>query len=115
MQHQIEIKPTMGVVDMQIPFSNLYNKVQLILKNKIEEFHYYGYHSITEQDVWHYCIDKTWRKKDVQALRLHELTAGIFAAKASEVLTYMQMNELKQNSLNVQLSEQELAALFNAK
>lgn len=98
---------------MQIPFFGLYEKVQLILTNKIEEFHYYGYDSITEQDLWKYCIDKVWRKRDVQNMRLHELTAGIFGATASEVLSYMQIKEFKRNELNLKLSNEELQGLFH--
>lgn len=97
---------------MQIPFFGLYEKVQLILTNKIEEFHYYGYDSITEQDLWKYCIDKVWRKKDVQNMRLHELTSGIFCATASEVLSYMQIRDFKRNELNLKLSSEELQSLF---
>ncbi|MCM3720708.1 MULTISPECIES: post-transcriptional regulator [Solibacillus] len=98
---------------MQIPFFSLYEKVQLILTNKIEEFHYYGYDSITEQDLWKYCIDKVWRKRDVQNMRLHELTAGIFRATASEVLSYMQIKDFKRNELNLKLSNEELQGLFH--
>lgn len=98
---------------MQIPFFGLYEKVQLILTNKIEEFHYYGYDSITEQDLWKYCIDKVWRKKDVQNMRLYELTAGIFGATASEVLSYMQIKDFKRNELNLRLSNEELQSLFH--
>ena len=98
---------------MQIPFFSLYEKVQLILTNKIEEFHYYGYDSITEQDLWKYCIDKVWRKRDVQNMRLHELTAGIFSATASEVLSYMQIKDYKRNELNLKLSNEELQSLFH--
>ncbi|MGN7476754.1 post-transcriptional regulator [Solibacillus silvestris] len=98
---------------MQIPFFGLYEKVQLILMNKIEEFHYYGYDAITEQDLWKYCIDKTWRKQDIQNLRLYELTSGILGATASEVLSYMQISDFKRNEMNLQLSEEELRSLFH--
>ncbi|MEK4386643.1 post-transcriptional regulator [Solibacillus sp. FSL W7-1464] len=98
---------------MQIPFFSLYENVQLILTNKIEEFHYYGYDSITEQDLWKYCIDKVWRKRDVQNMRLHELTAGIFGATASEVLSYMQIKDFKRNEMNLRLSNEELQTLFH--
>ena len=80
-----ELKPLGGVIDVQIPFSALYEKVQEILNIKVEEFQYLGYPSITPQDLWGYCIEKTWRKKDVENLRLHELTSGIFGASASQV------------------------------
>ena len=98
---------------MQIPFSSLYEKVQLILTNKIEEFHYYGYDALTEQDLWKYCVDKVWRKQDVQNLRLHELTSGIFGTTASEVLNYVQMSDFKRNELKLKNAEEELHGLFH--
>ena len=97
---------------MLIPFSGLYEKVQLVLTNKIEEFHYYGYNAITEQDLWRYCIDKVWRKQDVQNLRIHEVTSGIFSASASKVLSYMQIAGFKQAEMNLLLTEDELQTLF---
>ena len=100
---------------MQIPFSMLYEKVQEILNNKVEEFHYFGYHSINEQDVWRYCIDKVWRKQDIQNLKLHELTSGIFGVRASEVVNYLQVNGLKQGSNEIMLSKEELDELFHPK
>lgn len=101
---------------MLIPFSDLYEKVQLILKNKIEEFHFYGYNALTEQDLWRYCIDKVWRKQDVQNLRLHELASGIFNVTASEVINYIQISDLKQNLFDVDIiTKVELDSLFDPK
>ena len=100
---------------MQIPYSALYEKVQEILKNKVEEYHYYGYHSITTQDLWRYCIDKLWRKQDVQNLRLHELTSGIFRVSASQVLNYLQISDLKKPGVQVMLSKEEINELFQRK
>lgn len=100
---------------MQIPYSTLYEKVQEILKNKVEEFHYYGYRSITTQDLWCYCIDKLWRKQDVRKLKLHELTSGIFRVSASQVLNYLQISDLKKPSIQVMLSEEEMNELFHRK
>ena len=97
---------------MQIPFFSVYEKVLLILTNKIEEFHYYGYDALTEQDLWKYCVDKVWRKQDVQNLRLHELTSGIFGTTASKVLNYVQISDFKKNELNLKLSQDELHGLF---
>ena len=97
---------------MAIPYASLYEEVQIVLKNKIEEFHYFGYNSITEQDLWQYCIDKVWRKRNVQSLRLYELTSGILNVSASEIINYLQVNELKQNMFDVEISGDELANLF---
>ena len=97
---------------LAIPYASLYEKVQIILKNKIEEFHYFGYNSITEQELWEYCINKTWRKRDIQSLRLYELTSGILNVSASEIINYLQVNGLKQNLFEVEISNDELSNLF---
>lgn len=115
MLHKIKLKPTVRVIAMQIPFSQLYEQVQEILKNKVEEIHYFGYGSITEQDVWCYCIDKVWRKQDVQKLRLHELASGILGVSASEMLNYIQIKGLKHSNMQQMLSKDELAELFDPK
>lgn len=109
-----ELKPLEGVIDVQIPFSALYEKVQEILNIKVEEFQYLGYPSITPQDLWGYCIEKTWRKKDVENLRLHELTSGIFGASASQVLNYLQVKDLKQPG-DLKLSKEEINFIFEIK
>ena len=115
MLHKIKLKPTVGVIAMQIPFSQLYEQVQDILKNKVDEIHYFGYDSITEQDVWRYCIDKVWRKKDIQNLRLHELASGILGVSASELLNYIQIKDLKQSNVETMMSKDELDELFDPK
>jgi hypothetical protein len=89
---------------MTVPYASLYEKVLIILQNKVEEFHYLGYKAITEQELWGYCIDKVWRKEDVQNMRLHQLTSGIFNVSASQIIQYQQLHGLKQLSYDVQLS-----------
>lgn len=112
MQVRQELKLMRGVMNMTVPFESLYEKVRLILENKVEEFHYFGYDAITEQELWGYCIDKVWRKQEVTSLKLHELASGIFNVSASEVINYLQVNGLKQNPFNVELSKSELNELF---
>ena len=90
---------------MTVPYASLYEKVQIILQNKVEEFHYLGYKAITEQDLWGFCIDKVWRKEDVQNLRLHQLASGIFNVSASEIIQYFQVHGLKQASFEMELSK----------
>lgn len=97
---------------MPIPYESLYGKVQIILTSKVEEFHYFGYVTLTEQDLWSYCIDKIWRKQEVSLLKLHELASGIFNVRASEMINYMQINGLKQSAIDIELSPEELQGLF---
>lgn len=97
---------------MTIPYASLYKKVQIILQNKIEEFHYLGYTEITERDLWNYCIDKMWRKEDIQNLRLHQIASGIFNVSGSEIIQYQQLQGLKQSSFDMKISEDDFKNLF---
>ncbi|WP_234417404.1 post-transcriptional regulator [Lysinibacillus sp. 2017] len=99
-------------MNMTVPYASLYEKVQIILENKVEEFHYFGYDSITKQDLWGFCVKKVWRKQDVQSLKLHELTSGIFNVSASEIIQYFQVHGLKQASFEMELSKEGLNELF---
>lgn len=99
---------------MTVPYESLYEKVQIILKSKIEEFQYFGYKSITEQELWRFCIDKVWRKRDVQTLRLYELAAGILSVSASEIISYLQMTGLKEQQINTEIMSEELNSLFKS-
>ena len=75
----------------------LFYKLQIVLQSKIEEFQYLNYPSITKEQLWKYCIEKKWRKKTVQELRLYELVGTIFSVTPSEVLT--SLNEPSYESL----------------
>ena len=48
---------------MTIPYEALYNKVDIILQSKLEEFHLYEYDAITIEQLWAYCVEKIGGKK----------------------------------------------------
>lgn len=100
---------------MGILYESLYQKVQIVIDNKMEEFKYFGYEAITKEDLWDYCIEKKWRKKNIEALRLHEVVATIFSVTSSELVNYAQVKGLVENTFQVEISEEELNLLFHKK
>ncbi len=97
---------------MTIRYQNLFEKVQLVLQSKIEEFHYYQYKAISKEQLWQYCIEKKWRKKNIDGLAMYEIVATIFAITPSEVVNYQQLTEFKTAQWFTELSQNELAFLL---
>ena len=91
---------------MAIRFKHLYNQVNLVILSKIEEFRYYGYYAITEQQLWNFCLDKKWHKKEVEQLHLHEIVATIYETKASDIMNYEQIRGLRSTQARGLLKEE---------
>lgn len=83
------------VLQMVKRFEHIYRQVELVIASKIEEFHYCGYRAITRQQLWEYCIDKKWYRKNIDELHLHEIVATIYEATASSIMNYEQVKELR--------------------
>lgn len=98
---------------MGMRFEQLYKHVEVVIDSKIEELHYYGYKAITKEQLWNYCLDKKWRKKDVGQLHLYEIVATIYDVSASNIMNYEQVNEFRYTQ-TVSLSKEELDLLLYA-
>lgn len=98
---------------MTIRYQKLYDKVQLILQSKIEEFRYYHYNAISKEQLWQYCIEKKWRKRNIDELALYEVVATIFAITPSEVVNHQQLTAFKTAQWFTELSQDELDLLLN--
>jgi hypothetical protein len=98
---------------MTIPYEKLYKHVEPVLDSKIDEFRYYEYNAISKKDLWQYCVDKKWRKQNVEALHLHEVVATIYSVSSSELVNYAQISDMKQQQLNTHISQEELELLLN--
>ncbi|MGE7021084.1 post-transcriptional regulator [Solibacillus cecembensis] len=100
---------------MAVPYESLFKEVQIVINNKIEEFQYFGYDAITKEDLWTYCIEKKWRKKDINELRLHEVVATIFTVTSSELINYAQVKGLKASASQMEIPIEEMKHLFHLK
>ncbi|KGR78636.1 post-transcriptional regulator [Ureibacillus manganicus] len=91
---------------------DLYDKVLPALQSKIEEFQHFGYEHISIEDVWNYCVNKKWRKKIIEDLKLHEVVETIFSISASEIVSFTQINSFKTADWFAELNKAELNELF---
>ncbi|MEO4052148.1 post-transcriptional regulator [Solibacillus sp. CAU 1738] len=97
---------------MIIRSQNLFEKVQPVLQSKVEEFKYYNYNAISKEQLWNYCIDKKWRKKNIEELALYEIVATIFAITPSEIVNYQHITDFKTAEWFTETSQEELEMLL---
>lgn len=56
---------------------------------------------------------KKWRKVKIEDLHLYEIVATIYSVSPSEIVSYDQINDLKEQPQLVGITEDELKALLN--
>jgi hypothetical protein len=98
---------------MAIQFSHIFNEVLPAIESKKSEFHLYGYETVTEEDIWKYCVQKKWRKKDVMQMRLHELVNGVLQISPAAFMTYTQIEEQRESDWFSDLNSEELQILLS--
>lgn len=91
---------------------DLFKKVLPAIQSKIEEFQHYGYEHITKEDLWNYCVNKKWRKKIIEELKLYEVVETIFSISASEIVSYTQIKSFSTSDWFGELNQDELNELF---
>jgi len=85
-----------GIVWMDVRFPERFREVRYVLQSKYEELRYLNYNSITVKKIWEFCVEKKWRKKDVQQMPLHQLVSDIFRISGSEIISYIQISDQQQ-------------------
>lgn len=100
---------------MTVPYESLYNKVDIVLQSKLEEFQFYEYDAITMEQLWAYCVEKKWRKKVIEELPLYEIVSTIFSITPSDLLNYVQVKSLQSYDGLVEINMEELEELLGPK
>lgn len=98
---------------MERQYEELFRNVFPALQTKMNEFKYYGYHAITVDELWNYCIKKKWRKKKVDELPLHEIVATVMNISPSEIVSHGQIQEFQTANWFSELHTEELKILLN--
>ncbi|SEJ23903.1 Post-transcriptional regulator [Bhargavaea ginsengi] len=99
-------------------FPDLFEQVRPALSNKTDEFVFYGYGSVTEEDLWSYCLGKLWRKKDLHELPVHEAVGDILSISPTRYMSHTQVEGFKKaagNSSFGGLDEEEFRELLAPK
>lgn len=97
---------------MTVPYQAIFEQMYLVLKSKCEEFQMYEYEDVTVEQLWLFCIEKKWRKKQVEDIRPHELVATIFSITTAEFMQYTQVKQYHYQDTLIEISVDELDLLM---
>lgn len=100
---------------MTCQYEKIFHHVLPALETKMSEFRYYQYNAITVDDLWHYCVRKKWRKKQLEQVRLHEMIATIMNVSPSEIVSYSQIHALQSVDWFSNSQQEELQFLLHPK
>lgn len=97
---------------MSMQYEQLFEKIRPAIDSKIAEFRYFQYDAITAEELWRYCVEKKWRKKKVEQLRLYEVIATIFSVSPSDIVSFNQVEFLQSNNWFEEVNTEELQLLL---
>ncbi|MFB7158145.1 MULTISPECIES: post-transcriptional regulator [unclassified Lysinibacillus] len=97
---------------MSMQHEQLFEKIRPAIDSKMEEFKHYQYNAITAEELWRYCIEKKWRRKNIDQLRIHEIIATIFAVSPSDIVSFNQVEFLQINDWFTEVNTEELKMLL---
>ena len=83
------------------------------IESKKNEFHLYGYTTVTEEEIWTYCVRKKWRKKDIDSMKIHEIANGILQITPAEFMTFTQIEEQRGADWFSDFNSEELQLLLS--
>nr|WP_285851344.1 post-transcriptional regulator [Sporosarcina aquimarina] len=81
----------------------------------MNEFHFYGYSTVTEKDIWKYCVQKKWRKRNITEMRTYALINDVLELTPAEYMTYTQIEEQRGSDWFSDLNSEELQLLLSPK
>ena len=97
---------------MSTQFRQLFEHMLPAIESKKTEFHLYGYTTVTDADIWTFCVKKKWRKNDIEKMGLHEIANGILKISPAEFMTYTQIEEQRGSNWFSDLNSDELQILL---
>ncbi|KAA0965378.1 hypothetical protein FQ087_03460 [Sporosarcina sp. ANT_H38] len=94
-------------------FGRLFTHMLPAIESKKTEFHLYGYTTVTEEDIWTFCVKKKWRKKNIEEMGMHEIADGILKITSAEFMTFTQIEEQRSSNWFSDLNSEELQILLS--
>ncbi len=98
---------------MTLQYAEIFHHMLPAIESKKSEFHLYGYTTITEEEIWTYCILKKWRKKDIETMPMHEIVNEILQITPAQFMTYTQVEEQRGSDWFSDLNSDELQILLS--
>ncbi|MFC5542190.1 MAG: post-transcriptional regulator [Bacilli bacterium] len=96
-----------------VEHERLFKQVLPVLNSKLEEIKLNGYEGIAIEDLWNFCLQKKWRKKNLAEIRIHEVVSTIFSLRASEIVSHLQIQQFQSTNWFSELNQDELKELLN--
>lgn len=96
-----------------VEYERFFKQVLPVLESKMEEIKFNGYEGITIEDIWNYCLRKKWKKKNMDEIRTYEMVETIFSLKASEIVSFFQIQQFQTTDWFSELNQEELKELLN--
>jgi hypothetical protein len=102
-----------GLKKLSTEHGPIYTKMLPALQSKKNEFHLYGYTTVTVEDIWIYCVRKLWRKKDVSKMRSYQITNDILQILPAAFMTYTQIEAQRNSDWFSDMNSEDLQILLN--
>lgn len=83
--------------------------------SKRNEFHMYGYASVSNEDIWAFCVQKTWKKQKVDTMPVHQVIHDILQLTPATYMTFTQIEEQREANWFSELNSEELQMLLTPK
>ncbi|MDN4607114.1 post-transcriptional regulator [Sporosarcina highlanderae] len=100
---------------MTIRFEEKFNHALPAIESKREEFRLYGYPTVTNEEIWKFCIRRKWRKKNIEEMPIHEIVNSILRLTSAEFMTFTQIEEQRDANWFSDLNSDELQLLLSPK
>ncbi|MFT4412766.1 post-transcriptional regulator [Fredinandcohnia humi] len=75
-------------------FDSFRESVAPALKSKLEEFDLYGYDKVTEDELWNFLKNKTWKKVSEEK-PIHQIVNDILTVKVGDYMNYVTVEAFK--------------------
>lgn len=101
-----------GFEIMGIDFEQIFKDMLPALESKRSEFYLYGYATVTREDIWRYCLQKIWRKKNVEEIPIHQIVNDILQITPAAFMTFTQIEAQRDTDWFSDLNSDELQMLL---
>lgn len=93
-------------------FGQIFTNVLPALASKRNEFHLYGYTTVTKEEIWRYCNQKVWRKKNIEEMPIHRIVNDILQISPAAFMTFTQIEAQRDTDWFSDLNSDELQMLL---
>lgn len=98
---------------MENNYEDIFTHVLPAIESKRNEFVVYQYNTVTEMDIWKFCVTKKWKKKEISSLPLYQIINDILTISPAEFMTFEQIENQRTSNWFSEINHDELQLLLN--